>query len=664
MGKIAITTGGIKQSLANYNALKSICEYIWNGFDARGTKIEISTKKNDLDNITEISIKDNGTGIIKKQLNKKFKPFYESEKSEQSYERTRITGIHGKNGVGRLTFFCFARYARWDTVYQEDTEYKSYSINIDADNLEKYDETTEKVVTNIQTGTVVTLSEIYENIDIYELKDYIKKEFACLLELNKKLNLKIYLDDEEIVYEDLILERENFQLNYKYEKNEINANIRYVQWKNNLSNEYSRYYFEDQNEKFKLSMTTTLNKKGDNFYHSVFVSSNLFEDFYTDDIIEGQIPISGYNKDSKEFKNLKLDIDKFLRKKRKPHIKRYAEKLIEKYNEDKIFPEYNKDNVLDKFKHEQLENVVKLVCQIEPKIVLSLNSEQKRTLVRLFDLAMQSGETDNLFAILNEVVELDTEEREELAKELQYCTLGNITKTIKLIQDRYRAIDLLKQLLYNYELNANEREHLQKFIEDHYWIFGEQYTLVTAAEPKFEEALRRYIKIRTGKDEKKYIEHKDKNKEMDIFAIRQNIENDSINNIVIELKHPKISLGQKQYQQLYNYMKVISEQPEFIANNATWEFYLVGNKFDTSGDIENLYENAKIHGEKSLVYKVKNFKIYIKTWSEILNEFEIKHKFIQDKLELQRSAIVENSSKIEEIMEKSKNSATEEAANF
>ena len=660
MGKIAISTGGIKQSLSNYNALKSICEYIWNGFDARGTKIEIITKRNDLDSITEISIKDNGTGIIKKQLNKKFKPFYESEKSEQSYERTRITGIHGKNGVGRLTFFCFARYARWDTVYQDNTEYKSYSINIGTDNLEKYDETPENVVTNTQTGTIVTLSEIYESIDTSELKEYIKKEFACLLELNRNSHFRIYIDGEEVKYDDLVLEREEFKLNYKYEDDEINANIRYVQWKNNLSNEYSRYYFEDEDERFKLSMTTTLNKKGDNFYHSVFVSSNLFEDFYTNDTIEGQIPINGYNKDSKEFKNLKLDIDKFLRKKRKPHIKRYAEKLIEKYNEDKIFPDYNENNVLDKFKHEQLENIVKLVCQIEPKIVASLNNEQKKTLVRLFDLAMQSGETDNLFIILNEVVELDIEERAELAEELQYCTLGNITKTIKLVQDRYRAIDLLKQLLYNYELNANERDHLQKFIEEHYWIFGEQFTLVTAAEPKFEEALRRYTKILTGEDQKKHIDHKDKNKEMDIFAVRQNIENDSINNIVIELKHPKVALGQQQYQQIYNYMKVISEQPEFTANNATWEFYLVGNKFDSSGDIENLYENAKMHGEKSLVYKVKNFKIYVKTWSEILNEFEIKHKFIQDKLELQRSAIVENSNKIEELMEKSKNSAVEE----
>ena len=659
MGRIAITTGGVKQSLSNYNGLKSICEYIWNGFDAKANKIEITTIRNELDNISEISIKDNGTGIPKKQLNKKFKPFYESEKAEQTYERTRITGIHGKNGVGRLTFFCFAQYAEWNTIYKDENEYKNYSITIEANNLENYKETTENTIKVAETGTNVILSGIHEDIDIIELKDYIKKEFACLLELNKLFNFKIYIDGNEVVYEDLILERENFLLDYTYGNSSINANIRYVQWKNNLSNEYSRYYFGDESEKFKLSMTTTLNKKGDNFYHSVFVSSNLFEDFYADDTIEGQIPISGYNKESKEFKQLKADIDKFLRKKRKPHIKKYTEKLIEKYNEDKIFPEYNENNTLDKFKHEQLENIVKVVCQTEPKIFSSLNNEQKKTLVRLFDLVMQSGETNNLFVILNEIVELDAEEREELAKELRYCTLGNITKTISLIQDRYRAIDLLKQLLYNYELNANERDHLQKFIEEHYWVFGEQYTLVTAAEPKFEEALRRYTKLLTGDDEEKHIEDKDKNKEMDIFAVRQNIENDTINNIVIELKHPKISLGQKQYQQIYNYMNVISKQPEFIANNATWEFYLIGNKFDTTGDIENLYENAKSHGEKSLVYKVKNFKIYIKTWSEILNEFEIKHKFIQDKLEIQRKEIIENSKDINELMEKSENSAVE-----
>ena len=399
MGRIAITTGGIKQSLSNYNALKSICEYIWNGFDAGANRIELVTSNNDLNGIYEISIKDNGTGIAKKQLNKKFKPFYESEKAEQLSERTRITGVHWKNGVGRLTFFCFAQYAEWNTVYKEDEKFKNYSIIVNANNLENYKETDEKLIEEKETGTTVILSEIYENIDIHELREYIKKEFACLLELNKKLNFKIYLNEEEITYEDLIIEKENFELNYEYGELDINAKIRYVQWKNNLSNEYSRYYFEDEEEKFKLSMTTTLNKKGDNFYHSVFVSSNLFEDFYTNETMEGQIPIKGYNKDSKEFKQLKIDIDKFLRKKRKPHIKKYTENLIEKYKEDKIFPEYNEKNALDKFKHDQLENIVKVVCQTEPKIYASLNNEQKKTLVRLFDLAMQSGEMDNLFVV-------------------------------------------------------------------------------------------------------------------------------------------------------------------------------------------------------------------------------------------------------------------------
>lgn len=175
MGKIAITTSGVKQSLSNYNALKSICEYIWNGFDAEANKIEITTLRNNLGGISEISIKDNGVGIAKKQLNKKFKPFYESEKAEQSYERTRITGIHGKNGVGRLTFFCFAQYAEWNTVYKENKDFKNYSIIIDATNLENFKETDENVIETKETGTTVTLSGIYKDIDIYELREYIKK---------------------------------------------------------------------------------------------------------------------------------------------------------------------------------------------------------------------------------------------------------------------------------------------------------------------------------------------------------------------------------------------------------------------------------------------------------------------------------------------------------
>ena len=196
-----------------------------------------------------------------------------------------------------------------------------------------------------------------------------------------------------------------------------------------------------------------------------------------------------------------------------------------------------------------------------------------------------------------------------------------------------------KNLVFNQDLEANERDHIQKFVENHYWIFGEQYHLVTAAEPKFEEALRRYTYLLRGEKPIVSIDHPDKNKEMDIFMVRQLLNNSSINNVVVELKHPQKKLGSKELEQVKKYMGVILEQDEFNASNVTWEFYLIGNDFDKSKYIEREIQSAKSHGEKSLVQVVDNYKIYVKKWSEIFTEFDLRHKFLYDKLELEKAQL-------------------------
>ena len=228
--------------------------------------------------------------------------------------------------------------------------------------------------------------------------------------------------------------------------------------------------------------------------------------------------------------------------------------------------------------------------------------------------------------------------------------MSNIIKTIRLIEDRYTAIDQLKELVYNESMRANERDHIQKFIEKHYWIFGEQYHLVTAAEPKFEEAMRRYIYHLRGEKPLVSIDHVDKNKEMDIFMVRQLHKEDHINNVVVELKHPLVTLGEKEFQQVKKYMSVIVEQEEFNAANMTWEFYLVGKKFDTSGYVEREIKNAKHHGEKSLAYLVDNYKIYVNKWSEIFTEFELRHRFLYDKLDFERSKLISSDKDADEVI--------------
>ena len=78
-------------------------------------------------------------------------------------------------------------------------------------------------------------------------------------------------------------------------------------------------------------------------------------------------------------------------------------------------------------------------------------------------------------------------------------------------------------------------------------------------------------------------------------------------------------------------MDTILQEKRFNNHNEQWNFYLVGTEFDTSGYIERCMKNVKEKNEKSLVWEVDNYKIYVKKWSEIFSDFEIKHNFLQEK---------------------------------
>ena len=94
MSETKLTSNGLKNSLKNYSISEAVSEYIWNGFDAKATLVEIKEDKNQLGSTISICIKDNGTGIDRNQLNEKFEKAYESEK----HIKTKINGatIKGK----------------------------------------------------------------------------------------------------------------------------------------------------------------------------------------------------------------------------------------------------------------------------------------------------------------------------------------------------------------------------------------------------------------------------------------------------------------------------------------------------------------------------------------------------------------------------------------
>lgn len=653
---VQITSDGIRNSLKKYTALKSICEYIWNGFDAKATQINIETANNELGKISYIKISDNGYGIDRKLLDNKFRPFFQSEKIYDP--NTKRSDVHGKNGVGRLTFFTFSSLATWTTVYSHENQNYEYAITIEANELNHY-KANSPIVVEKPVGTVVEFLNVNsEDFTIEMIKEQLCKEFCWYLELNEDKGYQIIINGEKLDYAHLILEKYSVDVNRDEEKPPYSVKI--VCWRSKLT-EYSKYYYIDSGGKEKQKENTTYNNKGDSFYHSVYIKSPLFDNFdFNSNSDYEQYSVNKdiiYTKRSSEFLLMMREINQMLFDKRRPFLKNHVSEVVERLEISSAFPNFDEKDPLLNFRKSQVEEVISCLYMAEPKIFSSsMNKEQRKTFIRLIDLIMESGEVNSLFEILGEILDMDSNEREELAHILNYSSLSNITKTINLLKDRFAAIEDLKQLVFNGELKANEVDHIQKMIENHYWIFGEQYNLVTAAEPNFEEALRRYMYHLHKEYDDKGIEHPDKLKQMDIFAVRQNIHSDTIDNIVVELKHPNINLGEKQLSQVKKYMNVIMSADEFNAPNMSWEFYLIGNGFSSDKYIENEINNNKSHGEKSLVFKVNNYKIYVKTWSEVFVEFQIRYNYLLEKLSFKKEKFQQNYKNADEIISIQQNS--------
>ena len=629
---VELTSTGIRRMLKKYTPEKAIAEYIWNGFDAKAKiiKIDFEIESEELDTLKSITIVDDGKGINYDELQYKFRPILESQKKHASDDGDFV---RGKNGYGRLTFFKFASKAVWNTTYNNKGKKFNYEISIISDSLTKYN-TNDVSETIEQIGTKVAFEGLSEDMSLAfvnkKLVPFLKAEFAWYLELNSEF--KIIINGNELEYNSII--EENTPVSITVGSKTFNC--KYLQWNVKPNDEYSRFYFLNNALDVKATKTTLLNKKGDDFWHSVVVVDDFFEQEMLECKEDMSISPSLFeNKEARQtYKDLIDKLNGFLKAKRRPFLKEQAYKMIDKYKTDKVFPNFG-DSEWEVKRKEELEELVVSLYEVEPKVFVKLNNEQQTIFLQLLNLIMDSGERDSLFKIIGEVVDLDFNDREEFAKLLETTRLKYVISTIRIIKDRILMLEDLKKIVFDHELKAGEVKHLQRFIEQHYWIFGEEYRFVCAEEVKFEEALRKYVFILRGVDEETYIAHPDKYKEMDLFLAGTEHRNGAPNNLVVEIKNPTTikKLTNKEYGQIETYIDVILKQDCFNDNRELWTFYLIGQDYDA------IVERKITDKLTGLTMKGDNFRLYVKKWSQIVNDVEIRLKFLLEKLKMEREEL-------------------------
>lgn len=406
---VNITSNGIQKVLRNYNEKQALSEYIWNGFDAKADTVEIIYTANTLGFIDSLEIIDNGYGINFKNLKAKFDPFYESEKAKQVGVNKNKSVMHGKNGVGRLTFFKFANDAEWQTTFLQNEVLKSGRIQIGVSALNNYQAHLLEIPLSSKSGTRVLFSNLKISDDylVQEIIPYLKAEFCWFLELNKKRGFTILINGEPLDYTDNILHYEE-DIEMKYEDNNTSFKLKFVQWKESLHRELSKAYFINEKGEEMHKEYTTLNKKADEYFHSIYIESEFFTDFdFNGSEFDAQVRLYNRSKSAPEFKFLTKKVNEFLRDKRKPFLKEYSGKLIEKYEEDGILPS-------DKTGRENLLKVLRSLYEIQPKLFSNLSIDQKKTIVALFNSLLQSNQKDQIITILEHIIDLEDEEKTAL----------------------------------------------------------------------------------------------------------------------------------------------------------------------------------------------------------------------------------------------------------
>ena len=523
-----------------------------------------------------------------------------------------------------------------------------YSIKLE--NVDKeQSNVSDPIITQKPTGTQLTITGIQgiceENVRFEQLEDTMLKTFAWYLYLNKDKNITLTINGTALNYRKYINTESSVEDQIHISR--IPFKISLVVWNEKIKENFS-IYFLDTDGVVKSKDTTTFNRNTVNFNHSVFVTSPFFAG--RDGIIlngkklelDGQIEISEHEEDKKVLKELNKAIQDLIEESLHKHMAAHVDKAIAKMEARDSFPRFSKD-FYGEMRKKDFVQVTKEIYRIQPGIFHNLKPVQEKSLLGFLNLLLSSEERESVLTIIEEIVHLSPEQREEFSSILKRTHLENIIATIKFIEDRYGVIEVLKQIVYNQTKYANERDHIQKIIEQHYWIFGEQYHLVTA-DKRMQKALEAYLYLLYGDatPAATLTPSEEELRRMDIFACGARKTEDALGNevqenLVVELKSPMVVLTKKVLRQIEDYMDYIRKQPAFNSQYRKWKFISVCSTIDD--DIKARYESQKAKGKKGLVVEIDNYEIYALTWDDIFQSFELRHSFLLDKLQMDKEAI-------------------------
>lgn len=188
----------------------------------------------------------------------------------------------------------------------------------------------------------------------------------------------------------------------------------------------------------------------------------------------------------------------------------------------------------------------------------------------LLDMVLRAFEDSSFFALLRALSSTDKASRDEVLKLVTELDVFEVVKMAEVVRARVGVIRKFREMIND---NVPEKPDMQDFLFRHPWLIDPEW-MVVEHEKGLERLIVDHFKLEPGADP-------DSEKRVDFFCIGTRGRH-----LVVEVKRPKKSIGEKEVNQIMNYVSYLRQQaPVSVQSRGPnlFEGVLVGHHLTPDG---------------------------------------------------------------------------------
>jgi hypothetical protein len=611
-------------SLAKGKPLFALAELIWNAFDADAHEVRVTVKDNALGGVDEIAIQDDGHGLTHSEAETAFGHLGGSWKKKAGRTIGEKRVLHGKEGKGRFKAFALGNEVTWTTVFQANGGPEEFRILGNRSNLKKFTIEAPTVLESGRTGTIVTISQISEPLGVLAEEGSASErltEFFALY-LRDYPSARLFYRGREIIPTSVQKDFREYLLNDIDLGNgeKASAVLQIVEW----HSKRDRKICLCNEGGFTLHEIDAAIRPGAEFQFTAYLRSPVIAELHRENRLE--------------LEDLEPSLKALVDAAREQMRAHFREKrasagadLVREWKEEGIYPYAgDSEDPIELARRQVFE-----ICALNVHEYLAdfrrSDTKSRKFTFRMLREALEDSPA-SLQRILQDVLELPKDKREELAELLDRTTLSAIIEASSLITNRLAFLKGLEELLFNKESKKelDERSQLHKILEKETWIFGEEFHL-TASDETLTTVLAKYLsKLRPGEKVEKVIRDDGRQAVIDLLLAREIPQNYKHRRefLVVELKRPSQKVDLDVKGQIESYALAVVEDERFDITNTFWTFIAVSNEL--SPQAQKTVNQPQL--PRGYFHVADNFRVGLMTWAEVLMHCRTRLELFRAKL--------------------------------